>query len=281
MTNLKHILLIVCFSVSLNLIAQQNLQQKSEEKARQAAQFNKKGQKNDAESNYREAISFNQHNSKANNNLGNLLYDRKSFREALLFYQESSLDKNATKQEKHSSFHNMGNALIEQKQYQQAVEAYKEALRNDPKNDQTRYNLAVAQEFLKKEQEKNQQDKDKNQDKQEENQQEKDKNQDKQDENQQDKDKNQDKQDENQQDKNKNQDKQNENQQNKDNLQGNQENNQEEEKESSGNPQSKGNLSPEQAERILEAMNNYEKKTQEKVNKNKAKGRPVHTKRDW
>ena len=40
---------------------------------------------------------------------------------------------------------------MEQKQYQPAVDAYKNSLRNNPNDDETRYNLAVAQKLLEKE----------------------------------------------------------------------------------------------------------------------------------
>src|SRR5699024_7684379 len=70
--------------------------------------------------------------------------------------------KNAkTKTLKHKAFHNLGNAFMEQKQYSQAVRAYQDALRNDPTDDQTRYNLAVAKDKLKEQQKKNKNKKDK------------------------------------------------------------------------------------------------------------------------
>lgn len=46
-------------------------------------------------------------------------------------------------------YHNMGVILQSSKQYPQCIEAYKESLRNNPKDDETRYNLALAQKLLK------------------------------------------------------------------------------------------------------------------------------------
>ena len=60
-------------------------------------------------------------------------------------------------------YHNMGVILHVNKQYPQCIEAYKEALRNNPKDDETRYNLALAQKMLK-DQEQQQQDQQQNQD---------------------------------------------------------------------------------------------------------------------
>src|SRR5690606_32512448 len=81
-----------------------------------------------------------------------------------------------TKKEKHRILHNLGNALMKQKNYQQAVEAYKNALRNNPYDDETRYNYALAKQMLKDNQQNNdnQQDDQKNQDKQDQNQDKKD-----------------------------------------------------------------------------------------------------------
>jgi cytochrome c-type biogenesis protein CcmH/NrfG len=44
---------------------------------------------------------------------------------------------------KHRAFHNLGNVLW-MKRITQAVEAYKNALRNDPSDEETRYNYALA-----------------------------------------------------------------------------------------------------------------------------------------
>lgn len=65
-------------------------------------------------------------------------------------------------------FHNAGNAQMKQKNYKEAIQSYKEALRANPSNEETRYNLAEAQRRLKKDQEQqqeqNQQENQQNQD---------------------------------------------------------------------------------------------------------------------
>ena len=53
-------------------------------------------------------------------------------------------------------YHNMGVILQSSKQLPQCIEAYKEALRNNPKDDETRYNLALAQKQLKDQQQQQQ-----------------------------------------------------------------------------------------------------------------------------
>jgi len=47
------------------------------------------------------------------------------------------------------------------------------------------------------------------------------------------------------------------------------------------NKPQRNKISPEQLKNLLKAMNNEEKKVQEKVNKNKVKGIPVKNKKDW
>ena len=94
-------------------------------------------------------------------------------------------------------YHNIGFVCQSHKLYGDAIKAYKESLRNNPADDETRYNLALCQRLNKSEQNrnKNQQNKDKNKDQQKKNQdKKKDQNKDKND-NKQDK-KNQDKQQE-------------------------------------------------------------------------------------
>ena len=63
-------------------------------------------------------------------------------------------------------YHNMGVILQSAKQLPQCIEAYKESLRNNPKDDETRYNLALAQKQLK-DQQQNQQNQDQQQQQQE------------------------------------------------------------------------------------------------------------------
>ncbi len=107
------------------------------------------------------------------------------------------------------AFHNMGNLSYENEAYKEAVDAYKQSLRHNPNDNDTRYNLRMAQLKLKEQQQQQQQQQqDKNQ--QDQDQQDQDKqNQDKQNQDQQ----NQDKQDQDKQNQDKqNQDKQNQNQ---------------------------------------------------------------------
>lgn len=134
-----------------------------------------------AEVNYRKAIDVNPKSAISMYNLGNTLMQQNKLQEAMEQFVA------ATKMEKDKGnlaqiYHNMGVIFQSGKDYAKAVEAYKESLRNNPKDNETRYKLALAQKMLK-DQEQNQQNQDQNQDKKE---QEKEQDKDKQDQKEQD-----------------------------------------------------------------------------------------------
>ncbi len=104
----------------------------------------------DATISYKKALEKNSSYTKATYNLGNSLFQEKNFKEAIPQYKiltENSEDSF----EKAEGYHNIGNAMMEEKNYQGAVDAYKNSLRKNPNDDETRYNLAIAQKLLEKE----------------------------------------------------------------------------------------------------------------------------------
>ena len=122
-----------------------------------------------AEVDYRKALEVNPKSADALYNLGNSLLMQEKGKEAMEQLDAASrLEKD--KEKLAHIYHNMGVILQASKQLPQCIEAYKQALRNNPKDDETRYNLALAQKQLKdqqqqdeKEQNKDQQDQDKKQ----------------------------------------------------------------------------------------------------------------------
>lgn len=229
----------------------------------------------EAEARYRKAISKSGENTTAKYNMGNAYYRENSMDEAMIRYKQAG-ETAQTKAEKHRAHHNMGNVFMNNKAYDKAVEAYKEALRNNPSDEETRYNLALAKEMLEKQQEQQKNDQNKDQQDQEDN---KDK-QDKKDGEGDQKDNKEDKGDQEdgkdqEQDKDKEDGKQKE--ENKD--QG-EKGKQPRERQENQQPRP-SQLSPQQIKNILEAMNNEEKKVQEKMNAKKVKGVPVKTEKDW
>lgn len=110
----------------------------------------------DAEVSYRKALEVNPKSTVSMFNLANTLMQQNKLQEAMEQYA------GAAKVEKEKPnlaqiYHNMGVIFQSQKDYAKAVEAYKQSLRNNPKDDETRYNLALAQKMLK-DQQQNQQD---------------------------------------------------------------------------------------------------------------------------
>ena len=131
-----------------------------------------------AEVNYRKALEVNPKSTVSMFNLANTLASQNKVQEAIEQYVGASkIEKD--KLNLSQIYHNMGVAFHSQKNYAKAVEAYKESLRNNPKDDETRYNLALAQKMLN-EQQNQSQDQNQNKDKQQkekENQEKKDQNQ--------------------------------------------------------------------------------------------------------
>jgi Ca-activated chloride channel family protein len=212
----------------------------------------------EAEVNYRKSVEKNK-NLEGNFNLGDALFKQKKYTEAGEQFNQLTASSN-NKSIAAKAYHNLGNSLLENKKLEESIDAYKKSLINNPKDDETRYNLAYAQEKLKEQQKKDKQNKDnkkndKNQDK---------KNQNKDDKNKDNKDQNKKDQDKKDQDK-KDQDKKD--QDKKDQKDGQQ-------------PQP-NKLSKEDAERMLDALNNDEKQTQDKLKNKKLKGVKMHIEKDW
>ena len=214
----------------------------------------------DAEADFRISQSKNPKKAIASYNLGNSIYRQNQAGESK--YQFAKAIKLAkTRPEKHSAFHNLGNALMQEKDYSNAVEAYKNALRNNPTDEETRYNYALAKEYLKNNPpKKDDKDKDKKKDK-------KDDKKDKKD----DKKKDDDKKDGKDKDKDKDKDDKKKSDDKKDDKNQN-----------DGKPQPQpGGISKQRLESLLEAVNNEEKKVQDKVNLQKVKTNPKTPEKDW
>ena len=141
----------------------------------------------DAETEYRKALSKDSRYPVALYNLGcALLQQNKDSLAMEQFANAAKLEPGKMRRAK--AHHNMGVICQRHQQYAQAIACYMEALRCNPADDQTRYNLALCKKLLKNQPQQNKDDKNKDQNKQQ------DKNKDSQDKNkQQNKKQNQDK----------------------------------------------------------------------------------------
>ena len=223
-----------------------------------------------AEADYRKAISLDPSNETGKYNLGTAYYGKNKNTEALnRFKQAASVA--TTKSEKHRAFHNLGNTLMNEKNYAEAVEAYKNALRNNPTDDESRYNLALAKDMLEKNPPQDDEGDDENKDKE-----------DKKEEDEENKDgddgdpkEDQEKGEDEKEDKNEGDDEKDKGKPDEP----------EDQKEGDKKPQEQkpqpGQLSPQQVKSLLEAMNNEEEKVQQKMNAQKQKGAKIKSNKDW
>lgn len=210
----------------------------------------------EAEAEYRISQSKFRKKSTASYNLGTSIYRQNFSGEAKLQFAKAASEAKS-KPDKKQAFHNLGNSLMNEKDYTNAVEAYKNALRNDPKDNETRYNYALAKKMLKENPPKKDDDKNKNKDK--------DKKEDKKDKPDPKKDDDKDKKD----NKDKNKDKKPDGKDKEDKGEGDK-----------PQPQPTG-ANKQRIQNLLDAVNNEEKKVQDKVNAQKVKAQTSKNDKDW
>ena len=197
-----------------------------------------------AETEYRKALNKRPTDLKWNYNLADALYKQKRFDEAAGKFNELG-EKMQTPVEKARAYHNLGNSELMKQKIDESIESYKKALRENPSDLDTKYNLAYAQ-MLKKQQQQQQNQQNKNQD--------------------QNKDQNKQDQNKDQQNKNKDQNKQDQQQQKQDQQK----------------QQQQYKISKENAEQLLQALQNDEKNIQDKVKKEKAaKAKNTRVEKEW
>ena len=212
----------------------------------------------EAEANYRISHSKFPKRIVAPFNLGNAIYKQNQVAEAKFAYS-TALKNTKSRVQKHKVYHNLGNVFMKEKNYSAAVDAYKDALRNKPSDEETRYNYALAKKMLKDNPPpKDDKNKDKNKDKKDDK-----------------KDGEKDKKDQDKKDEKKDGDKDK-----KDNK-GDKDKKDEKPGEQGKPKPIPGGISKQRTENLLDAVNNEEKKIQDKVNAQKVKGKPVQTEKDW
>lgn len=198
----------------------------------------------EAEALYKQSLEQTAESLEGNYNLGAAWYKQQKLDDAVKKFTDiaaAASDKGV----KAKAYHNLGNALFGSQKLEESIEAYKKALMNNPKDDETRYNLAYAQEKLKQQQQQNQDNKDQDKDNKDQDKEQGEKNKDDQ-QNKQDQDK-------------KDQHKKDQDQENGDKG-----------SDRDGQQPRPGQLSREDAERLLEAMSQEEKNTQDKLKNKKA-----------
>lgn len=207
-----------------------------------------KGNYEEAEVSYRRAMEVNSASFDAIYNLANTEYKQGEYEDAGKRYS-SVVNSTEDKAKKASAYHNIGNTFLSEEKYKESIEAYKSALKLRPNDMETKSNLAYAQKKLEEQQDGGGGDNDQDQQNQD--------------------------QDQNNQD-------QNQDQQNQDQSQQDQNNQDQNRDQQDQSQQQQPELSPQEAQQLLEAIQADERKTQEKVNKEKAKAvGKQNTEKNW
>lgn len=224
---------------------------------------------------YDDALTLEPESGVISYNLGNALYRQGQFEDASTALLRGMLADDP--EVRQNALYNLGNAFVQLEKYPEALTAYRKALELDPHDLDAKVNFEKAMQLLQKQQqEQQQQQKEKGDEKGEDEQQ-----QDPQD-GDQEQQENQDQQGDKQQDEN--QEQQDQQQQDEQESEGEQEQEQnEEEQPQEAQPDSMravGEMTPEEAMRILDAMREQEKELQkEKARKAQARMRGVE--KDW
>jgi len=225
--------------------------QEEREYIRKGNKLYKKSEFAGSEGMYRRAQTQEKQGGDAGFNLGDALYKQGRFGEAAGEFSKAVATTEDDSLKQAEGYYNLGNSLLKEQKFEESIGAYINSLKLNPENIQAKYNLAWAQDQLKKQEEQQkQQDQDQ------------DKDQEQQDGNKEDKD--------DQQQKN---DQENENQDDQQEKQPQDQQNQQQDQQPS--------ISREDAKRLLDAMAANEKKTQEKVQRDKAAKAKVRVIKNW
>jgi Ca-activated chloride channel family protein len=237
---MKNTLFILSFLMSFNSFAQNK-----KSFLRDGNELYADSNYNEAEMQYRKSLEKDQDYFNASFNLADAVYKQERYEESSALF-DALKDNAPTETDLAKVYHNLGNSLVKEQKLEEAIEAYKNALRINPKDKDTRHNLAITHK-QKKQQEKEQENKDEK-DEQE-----------------------QDKEGENKEEEKENKE-QEQSQENKE---------QQEEKKESKPEEKKEEMSKETAEKMLEAIQQKEKELQEELQKKKVKGKRVKVLKDW
>lgn len=160
MKALGYILLLMMFSMTFTNVMAQN----DRHCIREGNRYFKKNSYAKAEVEYKKALESNPDNSQAAYNLGCALMLQNNDSAAVEEFQKAAKMEKVPLRRAQAN-HNVGVICQNHKMYQEAIEAYKESLRDNPHDNETRYNLALCQKLLKDNPQQQNNDKNKEKDK--------------------------------------------------------------------------------------------------------------------
>jgi tetratricopeptide (TPR) repeat protein len=198
-----------------------------------------------AEQKFRNALQKDQNSFISSFNLADAIYKQENYEQSESLFKALT-EKAENKEEKSMAFHNLGNSLFKQDKIEESIEAYKNALRNNPSDLDSKYNLSLAQNLLK-EQEENKEEEEEEEEKEE-------------------KEKEEEKESE----------KESENEsENAD------ENSEKQDQEKPQEPTDPNEMTDEEAQQMLDALEQQEKDLQEDLQKKKGKAVNLKIEKDW
>lgn len=117
---------------------------------RQGNKDYEKGDYSESETDYRKALGYSPHSYEARFNLGNSLYKQSRWEEAQKLYSGLENDSTYLENIAHTNF-NAGNSFFQQRKLEEALEEYKNALRKNPNDMEAKFNLAYVKKLLEDE----------------------------------------------------------------------------------------------------------------------------------
>ena len=200
-----------------------------------------------AETQYRKAISKNAKNTQALYNLGCALMMQQKDSMAMVQYQHAAQEETNVLR-RYKSYHNMGVIMQNHREYAKAIECYKMALRCNPQDNETRYNLALCKKLLKNQPQKNNKDNKNNK---------------------------------NKNNKNKNKDQNNKNKNNEQDKNNKKNNDKDKNKQNQNEERNQDKMSKDNAEQLLNAAIQQEKATKQKMQKALSQPKSRSYEKNW
>jgi len=160
---------IILTALCMLIVSSSLYGQEEREYVRKGNRLYKKSEFAGSEGMYRRAMEQDKPFEDARFNLGDALYRQGRFGEAAAEFSRAAATSEGDSLKQSEGFYNLGNSLVKEQKFEESIGAYINSLKLNPDNIQAKYNLAWAQEELKKQQEQQQQqqqDQEKNQDQQ-------------------------------------------------------------------------------------------------------------------
>jgi tetratricopeptide (TPR) repeat protein len=147
---MKKIFFILSFLISLNCLSQNK-----KSLLRNGNELYNDSSYNEAEMKYRKSLEKDQDYFSASFNLADAVYKQDRYKESSALF-DALKDDAPSEIDLAKVYHNLGNSLVKEQKIEEAIDAYKSALRINPKDKDTRHNLAITQKKKQRSQQTNQ-----------------------------------------------------------------------------------------------------------------------------